>query len=126
MRVQGGARCATRRDERATQPSGSEERRPSQAQSADGAGSAQDELVDVREYLDNPQLRRIFLVRGRKVMLSPDLAELYHVEPRALVQAVKRNSSRFPADFMFQLTQEEYANLKSQFVISTWGGLTLG
>jgi hypothetical protein len=66
--------------------------------------------------------RRIFLVRGRKVMLSPDLAELYQVEARVLVQAVKRNSNRFPADFMFQLTREEYANLKSQFVISRWGG----
>ncbi len=55
-------------------------------------------------------------------MLSPHLAELYHVETRALVQAVKRNSDRFPEDFMFQLTGEEYANLKSQIVISSWGG----
>ncbi len=67
--------------------------------------------------------RRIFVIRGRKVMLSPDLAELYQVEPRALIQAVKRNSGRFPADFMFQLTREEYANLKSQIVISRWGGV---
>lgn len=55
-------------------------------------------------------------------MLSPDLAELYEIAPRVLVQAVKRNRERFPADFMFQLTQDEYANLKSQFVISSWGG----
>ncbi len=55
-------------------------------------------------------------------MLSSDLAELYRVEPRALVQAVKRNIERFPGDFMFQLSDEEYENLKSQFVISSWGG----
>jgi hypothetical protein len=50
--------------------------------------------------------RRIFLLRGQKVMLSADLARLYNVEPRALVQAVKRNLERFPADFMFQLNDE--------------------
>jgi hypothetical protein len=56
-------------------------------------------------------------------MLSTDLAELYGVEPRTLVQAVKRNINRFPQDFMFQLSKEEFSNLKSQFVISSWGGL---
>jgi hypothetical protein len=66
---------------------------------------------------------RIFMLRGHKVMLSPDLADLYEVEPRALVQAVKRNSERFPADFMFQLNAREFEHLKSQFVISSWGGL---
>ena len=55
-------------------------------------------------------------------MLSTDLAELYGVERRALVQAVKRNAARFPDDFCFQLTLEELANLKSQTVISSWGG----
>ena len=55
-------------------------------------------------------------------MLSNHLAELYGVEMRALVQAVKRNIERFPEDFMFQLTDEEYENLKSQIVISSWGG----
>jgi len=65
----------------------------------------------------------MFLIRGEKVMLSQHLAELYEVEPRALNQAVKRNIERFPEDFMFQLTQEEFANLKSQFVISSWGGI---
>lgn len=65
---------------------------------------------------------RIYLLRGHKVMLSPDLAELYGVEPRALVQAVKRNIERFPADFMFQLNDREFENLKSQIVISSWGG----
>jgi hypothetical protein len=63
--------------------------------------------------------RRIYLIRGQKVMLSPDLADLYQVETRALVQAVKRNIERFPEDFLFQLSAEEYANLKSQFVTSS-------
>ena len=67
--------------------------------------------------------KRILVMRGKKVMLSTHLAELYEVEPRALVQAVKRNLDRFPADFMFQLNKSEFANLKSQFVISNWGGL---
>jgi len=56
-------------------------------------------------------------------MLSTHLAELYEVEPRALVQAVKRNIERFPPDFLFQLTKIEFQNLKSQIVTSNWGGL---
>ena len=64
----------------------------------------------------------ILLIRGQKVMLSTHLAELYDVELRALTQAVKRNIERFPEDFMFQLSAEEFANLKSQIVISSWGG----
>ena len=60
---------------------------------------------------------RIFLLRGQKMMLSTDLAELYGVEARALTQAVKRNTERFPEDFMFQLTWEEASILKSQSVI---------
>lgn len=67
-------------------------------------------------------LGRILLLREQRVMLSNDLAALYDVEPRALVQAVKRNAARFPADFVFQLTGEEWRNLKSQNVISSWGG----
>lgn len=67
--------------------------------------------------------RHILLIRGQKVMLSIDLAELYQVEHRALMQAVKRNRERFPEDFMFQLTAEEFQNLKSHFVTSSWGGL---
>jgi hypothetical protein len=63
----------------------------------------------------------IFLIRGRKVMPT-DLAELYSVEPRVLVQAVNRNAERFPDDFMFALTRSEFQNLKSQIVISSWGG----
>ncbi|MDA8118286.1 MAG: ORF6N domain-containing protein [Actinomycetota bacterium] len=64
----------------------------------------------------------IFLIRGEKVMLSTHLAQLYDVEPRALVQAVKRNLERFPEDFMFQLSAKEFADLKSQIVTSSWGG----
>lgn len=66
--------------------------------------------------------QRIFLLRGHRIMLSTDLARLYEVEPRALVQAVKRNIERFPADFMFQLKDGEFYDLKSQIVISSWGG----
>ncbi len=65
----------------------------------------------------------ILVIRGHRVMLSTDLAELYAVEPRVLIQAVKRNRGRFPADFMFQLTEQEFNHLKSQIVISSWGGL---
>lgn len=62
--------------------------------------------------------RHILLIRGEKVMLDSDLAELYQVETRVLVQAVKRNLARFPEDFMFQLSPEEDAFLRSQSVIS--------
>src|SRR5262249_14024273 len=62
--------------------------------------------------------RRIYIVRGRKVMLDADLAELYQVETRALNQAVRRNLERFPDDFMFQLTAQEAQLLTSQIVIS--------
>jgi hypothetical protein len=65
----------------------------------------------------------IFFLRGHKVMLSTHLAELYEVEPRALVQAVKRNIERFPPDFIFQLTKVEFQNLKSQIVTSNWDDL---
>jgi hypothetical protein len=67
--------------------------------------------------------RAILLIRGQKVMLSTDLAELYGVEPRVPVQAVKRNIERFPRDFLFQLTKAESSHLKSQIVISSWGGV---
>ncbi|MGD0058237.1 MAG: ORF6N domain-containing protein [Verrucomicrobiia bacterium] len=60
--------------------------------------------------------QRIFLLRGQKVMLSPHLAELYGVEPKVLIQAVKRNVERFPDDFMFQLAPQEVALLRSQIV----------
>ncbi|MEK7657031.1 MAG: ORF6N domain-containing protein [Elusimicrobiota bacterium] len=71
----------------------------------------------------SPIERRIFLIRRRRVMLSSDLARLYGVEPKALIQAVKRNIERFPEDFMFQLTVKEFSDLKSQIVTSSWGGI---
>ena len=64
----------------------------------------------------------IFMIRGNKVMLSSHLAKLYGVEPKVLIQAVKRNAERFPKDFMFLLTDQEVAILKSQIVTSSWGG----
>jgi hypothetical protein len=66
--------------------------------------------------------RRIFIIRDSKVLLSHDLAELYEVETRILNQAVSRNRDRFPEDFMFRLTTEEYESLRSQIVISNRGG----
>jgi hypothetical protein len=65
---------------------------------------------------------RMRVVRGATVLLSSELAVLYDVQVRSLVQAVKRNAARFPPDFMFQLTAEEAANLKSRSVTSSWGG----
>ena len=61
---------------------------------------------------------RIFEVRGQRVMLDSHLAELYEVETRVLNQAVSRNSTRFPSDFIFQLTENEYETLTSQIVIA--------
>lgn len=66
---------------------------------------------------------KIYEIRGQQVMFDFDLAALYQVETRILNQSVKRNIKRFPEDFMFQLTVEEWQNLKSQFVISSWGGV---
>jgi hypothetical protein len=66
---------------------------------------------------------RIVVVRGQRVLLGADLAMLYGVETRALTQAVRRNSARFPQDFAFVLTKQEFANLKSQIVTSSWGGI---
>jgi hypothetical protein len=65
--------------------------------------------------------RKIYLIRGHKVMLDSDLAELYGVETRVLLQAVRRNLNRFPGDFMFQLNYQEVAALRSQFVTSKTG-----
>ena len=62
---------------------------------------------------------KIYEVRGQKVMLDFDLAEMYQVETRILNQSVKRNQSRFPEDFMFQLTNEEWEDMSSQFVTTS-------
>ena len=70
-----------------------------------------------------PIQNKIYEIRGQRVMLDRDLAELYQVTTGALNQAVKRNIKRFPPDFMFQLTHQEFVNLKSQIVTSSWGGV---
>ena len=61
---------------------------------------------------------KILLIRGKKVLLDRDLAELYNVQTKVLKQAVRRNMTRFPEDFMFELTKEEFANWRTQFVTS--------
>jgi ORF6N domain-containing protein len=66
--------------------------------------------------------RAILLLRGHKVLLDADLAALYEVPTKVLLQAVKRNLERFPEDFMFQLDKQELAILRSQIVTSSWGG----
>ncbi len=71
-------------------------------------------------------ISKIYVIRNRKVMLDKDLAEIYGVEKRVLTQAVRRNIKRFPEDFMFELSKEEIKNLKSQIVISSWGGARKG
>jgi len=65
---------------------------------------------------------KILEIRGKRAMLDSDLAKLYGVKTKVLIQAVKRNIIRFPGDFMYQLTKQEVANLRSQFVTSRWGG----
>ena len=67
-------------------------------------------------------MNRIYVIRGEKVMLDRDLAEMYGVETRIFNQSVKRNIGRFPKDFMFAVNEKEWQNLKSQIVTSSWGG----
>jgi hypothetical protein len=67
-------------------------------------------------------LNKIYAIRGEKVMLDQDLAEMYGVETKVFNQSVKRNLERFPKDFMFTLTDKEWQNLRSQIVTSSWGG----
>lgn len=71
---------------------------------------------------DEAVISKIYFIRNEKVMLDNELAELYGVETRRLNEQVKRNIDRFPEDFMFQLTETEFENLKSQIATSSWGG----
>ncbi|RLD60454.1 MAG: ORF6N domain-containing protein [Bacteroidetes bacterium] len=71
---------------------------------------------------DEVVMNKIFIIRGEKVMIDRDLAELYDVETKVLKQAVKRNLDIFPKNFMFELTKEEFYDLRSQIVTSSWGG----
>jgi hypothetical protein len=64
----------------------------------------------------------IYTIRNQKVMFDFDLAEIYGIETKRLKEAVRRNTVRFPEDFMFELTQEEFKNLRTQFASSSWGG----
>jgi hypothetical protein len=85
---------------------------------------ASDKLIKV--FTDGEIVERIFIIRGQKVMMDKDLAERYGVEVKVLNQSVKRNLSRFPVDFMFQLIQGEWDNLTSQIVTSSWGDQKTG
>jgi ORF6N domain-containing protein len=71
---------------------------------------------------DEVVIDKIYQIRDQKVMLDEDLATLYGIETKRLNEQVARNIDRFPKDFMFRLTEEEFANLKSQFATSSWGG----
>lgn len=78
----------------------------------------ENEILLSEELISN----KIYFFRNQKVMIDSDLASLYGIETKRLNEQVKRNLSRFPADFMFQLTENEFQNLKSQFATSSWGG----
>jgi len=71
---------------------------------------------------DELVMNKIYFIRNQKVMLDRDLAALYGVETKVLKQSVKRNIERFPEDFMFEMTDLEFQNLRSQIVTSSWGG----
>lgn len=71
---------------------------------------------------DETLMSKIYFIRDQKVMIDEDLAELYGVPTKRLNEQVSRNIDRFPADFMFKLTDDEFTNLRSQFATSSWGG----
>ena len=79
------------------------------------------DLTGISERIESS----IYLIRSEKVILDHDLASLYGVSTKSLIQSVKRNLERFPQDFMFQLTNREFAILRSQIVTSRWGGRRL-
>ena len=79
-------------------------------------------VIEPRSLVESNVEKMIQVVRGKQVLLDRDLAVLYGVETRAINQAVKRNAERFPERYCFQLTKDEMENLKSQNVISSWGG----
>jgi hypothetical protein len=76
------------------------------------------EIIIPNEVISN----KIYFIRNQKVMLDRDLAALYEVETKRVNEQIKRNSARFPENFMFQLNEVEYENLKSQNATSSWGG----
>lgn len=79
--------------------------------------------IPFSSYISHESIeRKIYLIRGKKVMLDQDLSSLYHVQTKVLTRSVRRNLYRFPEDFMFQLTPEEFKNLRCQIGTSSWGG----
>ena len=76
------------------------------------------QLIPTEEVI----ISRIHTIRNQKIMLDFDLAEMYGIETKRLKHAVRRNIERFPEDFMFELTMEEFQNLRTQFASSSWGG----
>ena len=79
--------------------------------------------IDEQTVPDEIVMEKIIIIRGQKVMLDYDLAALYGVQTKVLKQAVRRNMKRFPADFMFELTKQEFQILRSQIVTSKSGGM---
>ena len=79
-------------------------------------------MKELQIHPDETIINKIYIIRDKKVMIDRDLGELYGVDTKVLNQAIKRNLKRFPDDFMFQLTDEEFRNLRSQIVTSSWGG----
>jgi phage regulator Rha-like protein len=79
-------------------------------------------IQDITMIPDEVILNKIYIIRGQKVMLDNEIAKMYGVETRRLNEQVKRNIERFPANFMFQLSSEEFEHLKSQNATSSWGG----
>ena len=102
--------------------------RPSISQARSGGAGANHRRISVQSLASGGAIsverieRSILLLRRHKVLLDVDLAKLYDVETKVLLQAVRRNPDRFPNDFMFQLTDQEVRILRSQFVTSSWGG----
>lgn len=76
----------------------------------------------VHTVFEDKIINKIYLIRGRKVMMDFDLAEMYLVETKQLKRQVRRNMDRFPEDFMFEINKEEFENLRSQIGSSSWGG----
>jgi hypothetical protein len=81
------------------------------------------EAVDMTLLPEAMLIRQIYWIRGNKVLIDFDLAELYGISTKVLKQAVRRNIQRFPEDFMFELIKQEFEYLRSQFVTSSWGGV---
>lgn len=79
-------------------------------------------MAGIIKYNEEKIASLIYIIRGKRVMIDSDLADIYSVETRTLNQAVSRNQERFPEDFMFQLSKTEFEILKSQTVMSSWGG----